>query len=393
MRIALLCPNTSSNSLVRTYPIAKVLARRHELQVLGFEFGGGIFAPYRDEFEYETIIARRMPYFLGQIREMARRVRADAVYAFKPVPSSLWVGLMAKRMHGIPLFLDIEDWEVGWYYDVPRLDRLKHLAHVERSNSLLSIWLTERLVRYADETFVVSRFLQKRFGGTLLAHGADTTVFDPACWVRSEALRQIGLEDGRYIVFTGAPMPNKGLDDLVEAVSRLGDSRLRVLVVGSFRHDPGYREQLIKRHGDRLILIGPRPHSDMPMFLAVADAVALPQRPCRETIAQVPGKVFEAMAMARPILATAVSDLPEILDGCGVVVPAESPDSLASGLDWILSNPNEAMALGQRARRRCEEFYSWDAMERILIDKFERGPQGKPLPVLNTNAEGLRSYE
>ena len=60
MRIALVCPDVSSNSLVRMYPIAKVLARRHELQVLGFEFGGGIFEPYRDEFDYETIAARRM---------------------------------------------------------------------------------------------------------------------------------------------------------------------------------------------------------------------------------------------------------------------------------------------------------------------------------------------
>src|SRR5678815_4612016 len=102
MRIALLCPNVSSNSLVRTYPIAKVLARRHELQVLGFDFGGGIFGPYRDEFAYETTVARRMPYFVAQIREMARQVQADAVYAFKPIPSSFWVGLMAKRLHGIP---------------------------------------------------------------------------------------------------------------------------------------------------------------------------------------------------------------------------------------------------------------------------------------------------
>ena len=120
MRITLLCPNASSNSLVRMYPIARVLARRHELQVLGFEFGDGVFEPYRDEFDYETIAARRMPYFLGQVQEIARRVRGDAVYAFKPVASSMWVAMLARRIHGVPLFLDIEDWEAGWYYDVLR---------------------------------------------------------------------------------------------------------------------------------------------------------------------------------------------------------------------------------------------------------------------------------
>jgi len=364
------------------YPIAKVLARRHELQVLGFKFGDGIFEPYRDEFDYETIAARRMPYFLGQVQEMARRVRADAIYAFKPVASSMWVGLLTRRIHNIPLFLDIEDWEAGWYYDVPRLDRLKHLAHVERPNGFLWAWLTEKLVSKADETFVVSRFLQNHFGGTILPHGADTTVFDPARWSRSEALRRIGLQDGRYIVFTGSPMPNKGLDDLLDAVSNIGDSRVRILVVGSFRHDPKYRERLIGRYGDRLILIGPRPHAEMPMFLAAADVVALPQQPCRETIAQVPGKVFEAMAMARPIIATAVGDLKEILDGCGFVVPARSAERLAAGLDWILSNPDEAAALGQKARLRCEELYSWDAMEQILTGKLETAQRHESLSAL-----------
>jgi len=55
MRIALLCLNVSSNALVRTDPIAKVLARRDQLQVLGFRWGDGVFQPYRDEFDCEIV--------------------------------------------------------------------------------------------------------------------------------------------------------------------------------------------------------------------------------------------------------------------------------------------------------------------------------------------------
>src|SRR5262245_40687077 len=110
MRIALVCPNLSSNSMVRTYPIAKALARSHEVHIVGFMFGSEVFAPYRYEFDYEPTEARRLPAFLGQVRSVARGIRADAVYAFKPLPSSLWVALWARRIHGIPCFLDIEDW-------------------------------------------------------------------------------------------------------------------------------------------------------------------------------------------------------------------------------------------------------------------------------------------
>ncbi len=192
MRIALICPDASSNALVRTYPIAKVLARRHDIQLVGFRFGAEIFAPYSREFSYDTVQARAMPAFVGQVEEMARRIEADAIYVFKPLPSSLWAGLRARRRLRVPLLLDIEDWEAGWYRDVPLADRLRHLAHLERPNGLAWTWITERLVSMADHVFVVSRFLQRRFGGTVLVHGADTELFDPARWPRDEARERIG---------------------------------------------------------------------------------------------------------------------------------------------------------------------------------------------------------
>jgi glycosyltransferase involved in cell wall biosynthesis len=116
-------------------------------------------------------------------------------------------------------------------------------------------------------------------------------------------------------------------------------------------------------------------------FLAMADLVVLPQRVTRETLAQIPGKVFEAMAMARPIVATAVSDLPEILDGCGVIVPPQAPDKLGAAIDRLLSRPEEARALGQEARRRCQEHYSWDAMERVLDGRLKKWEQARPADV------------
>lgn len=371
MRIALLCPDASRNPLVRTYPIARVLQRRHALQVLGFRSGPEIFAPYRDAFDYETLALRRGPAFLAQVRALARRVDADAVYAFKPLATSLWPALLACRRLRVPLFLDIEDWESGVFLGGGWRDLLHHLAHVERPDGLLWTWLSEGLVRRADEIFVVSRFLQQRFGGTRLVHGADTSFFDPARWERAAALRWAGLEDQRSVVFTGTPNRGKGLEDLLEAVERLGDARTRVLVVGAF-HDDAQRRELLARHGRRLHVLGPRPHDEMPVFLALADAVALPQRVTPATRAQVPGKVFEAMAMACPILATAVSDLPEILDGCGRVVPPGSIDALAQGLETLFTRPDEARALGREARRRCERLYSWDAMEALLAERLER---------------------
>ncbi len=371
MKIAIVCPDAARNPLVRTYPIARVLQRRHEVQVLGFRSGPEVFAPYRDAFAYDTAPLRAAPAFLAQAWALAGRVRADAVLAFKPLASSLAAGLFARLRRRIPLFLDVEDDELGGFFDGSWRDALHHLAHVERAHGLLWTALARPGAALADEVFVVSSELQRRFGGTRLVHGADTAAFDPARFPRDAALRRVGLPDARYVVFTGTPNASKGLDDLLAAVERLGDGRLRLLVVGAF-HDDGERRRLEARHGPRLLCLGPRPHDEMPHFLALADVVALPQRLTRTTRAQVPGKVFEAMAMACPILATAVSDLPEILDGCGRVVPPADPDALATGLEALLARPDDARNLGRGARERCRERYSWDAMEGVLDARLAR---------------------
>lgn len=366
MRIVCLTPDASGTSLVRVTPIAKVLQRNHDVVVAGFRTGPEVFAPYKDEFDFMTFPARTVPEFLREMRKLIRSVQADVVYAFKARSTSVLAGLGARRRLDVPLILDIEDWELGWFLDRTPLDQLRHFAHLEQPTSYLWTALTELLVPVADERTVVSRFLQRRFGGKLLPHGPDPTVFDPSAWDRVEALERTGLPDQRYVVFCGAAMPNKGLEEVLIALRALGRSDARLLIVGPFDQQPEYRDRLIAGYGDLLTLVGPRPHAEMPMYLSLADVVALPQRVARETMAQVPGKVYEAMAMGRPILATDVSDLPVMLDGCGIVVPAGEQEALTRGLAELLEDPVHSRELGEAARRRCEEEFSWDAMERTL---------------------------
>ena len=370
MRIVCLTSDASTNSLVRLVPVAKVLARNHEVTVAGFMSGPGVFGQYADDFDFHTLRTRNLPAFVRQVGSLARSVDADLIYAFKPLSTSLWTGLAASRRLAVPLALDIEDWEVGWYLDQPRLDQVKHLAHIERPNGLLWSIINERLAAFAQHRFVVSRFFQQRFGGTLLSHGPDTTVFDPERWDRQEALEEFGLEDLQYVLFAGTPMRSKGVEDVLAALERLGRRDTKMLIVGSTRHDPRFCAELEARHEEILVMLGPQPHHLMPALLSAATVVALPQRVTHETVGQVPGKVYEAMAMARPVVATAVSDLPEILDGCGVVIPPGDSAVLETSLAQLLDDAELCHQVGRRARLRCQERYGWDAMEAILESAF-----------------------
>src|SRR3954453_4137172 len=134
MRILILCANASTNSLVRIEPIEKVLQRNHKVLVGVFSSQEALFEPYSEELDYRTERTRPLPRFITQVHRMVRSASADLVYAFKPRSTSLWTGLAARWRLGVPLVLDIEDWELGWYLDQPRVDRLKHLRHVSSPN-------------------------------------------------------------------------------------------------------------------------------------------------------------------------------------------------------------------------------------------------------------------
>jgi glycosyltransferase involved in cell wall biosynthesis len=117
---------------------------------------------------------------------------------------------------------------------------------------------------------------------------------------------------------------------------------------------------------------GPVPFDDVPRYLAAADVVAVPQRATSDTLGQVPAKLFDAMAMARPIVSTSVSMIPEVLDGCGMLVPPGEPQALRAVLEALLADSDRALELGRRARARCIERYSFASARAVLIPLIER---------------------
>ena len=123
---------------------------------------------------------------------------------------------------------------------------------------------------------------------------------------------------------------------------------------------------------EQFMNLGLQQFGKLPEFISVADLVVIPQRVTLETEAQVPAKVFDAMAMAKPIIATRVSDLPEILDGCGYIAEPDNPQSLARTIQQVFEQPDLAEEMAYKARQKCIREYSWDAMEKRLVSIFGR---------------------
>jgi len=71
-----------------------------------------------------------------------------------------------------------------------------------------------------------------------------------------------------------------------------------------------------------------------------------------------PMSILEAMAQARPVVATGVGGVPEVLRGCGIVPPPGDVHAIATGVATLLCNPQFAALLGKRGFARVHRLYT-----------------------------------
>lgn len=121
-----------------------------------------------------------------------------------------------------------------------------------------------------------------------------------------------------------------------------------------------------------LKFIGQQPFEKIPEFLSAADLVVLPQKETYSARGQVPAKVFDAMMMEKPIIATNVSDLQNILNGCGIIVESGDIHGLATKIKYIFDNPDIAKRMGNAAKEKCIREYSYEAVRPKLFEKYEK---------------------
>jgi glycosyltransferase involved in cell wall biosynthesis len=193
----------------------------------------------------------------------------------------------------------------------------------------------------------------------VLPNGIDVERFvvaDPRC-SRAALARGLGLTPAdRLVLLPGLMRPGKGHDELLDALPALLHSvpRARVLFAGS-----GCQEERLRTRAapfsDRVCFLGHR--EDMPELMAASDVVVLPSR-----AEALPTVLMEAAAAGRPVVATSVGGVPEVVeaDGSGVLVPPGQPAALATALADVLTDEPRARRLGWRARELARERFTVD---------------------------------
>lgn len=198
---------------------------------------------------------------------------------------------------------------------------------------------------------------------------------------REAARAKLALAMDRPLaVYTGHLFPWKGADTFVAAATR---ARFDALLVGGRIEDRTRIERQIRDSGaTNVVLHPPVPPSEVPLYLAAADVLVLPNSGKTRISERYtsPLKLFEYLAVKRPIVASDLPSIREILtdDADAKLVTADDPLALRTGIESVLADPALSARLAEAANARSAR-YTFDSRAAALR-AFMQGRMEKSRP-------------
>lgn len=295
---------------------------------------------------------------LRQLVALMRKFRPDIVHTHTAKAGML--GRLAARWCGVPVVVHTYHGHVLQGYFSPARTRL--FLAIER-------WLadhTTRLLavseRVKQELLALGIGRAERFD--VLPLGLDLDGFLNAEAWRGEFRRELGCTEREILVGIVARLvPIKAHEIFLRAAAaiarRVPSSRFIVVGDGERRADLEALARQLEL-GDRVRFVGWR--GDLHRVYADLDVVVLTSRNEGS-----PVSLIEAMAAARPVVATRVGGVPDLVeDGQhGLLVPADDVEALARAIEDVVSSPDRGRAMGEAGRKRV---YPAFTAERLIAD-------------------------
>jgi teichuronic acid biosynthesis glycosyltransferase TuaC len=235
----------------------------------------------------------------------------------------------------------------------------------------ISAMHTRTVLREVDFVVTVSEDLRRKavaMGAPsqktrTIVNGCDVSVFHVRD--RAEARRSLHIDPAaEAVVYIGRMDLKKGLIELIEAAATLRPQRpnLHVYLVGEGPDQAAIESAVEARNAAAYIHVQPPcTFDDVAIWITASNLVTLPSY-----MEGCPNVVLEALACGRPVVATNVGGIPEIMSNeCGRLVPPRDPARLAEGLAAVLDRKWDAAAISAHWTR------SWGTVAAELREIFQ----------------------
>ena len=290
--------------------------------------------------------------------------RPDVVIATSPQFFCGWAGVLTRWFRRVPFVLEIRD---IWPESITAVGAMKRglvirfLEFLERRMYLAADHIVTVGIGYRDQ-IVAKVPVQGRI--STIYNGVDGVQFAPA--LPDESLRKSWGMDGRFVCsYVGTIGMAHQLETVIEAAAQLKQQNRNdigfVLVGDGARRE--FLEQLNDREqtSDLVHFTGRIPKADIPRVLATSDALLVHLRKSDLFTTVIPSKIFEAMAMERPIVMGVAGE------SCEIVLRAEA------GLAMTPGNPHELLNACQQLQNDTKLLQSLRKNgRRFVLSEFNR---------------------
>ena len=193
----------------------------------------------------------------------------------------------------------------------------------------------------------------------VIENGVDLDFYDAAQAQRVSAqLRtELAIGDRFVAAYIGTHGMAHGLTALLDAAERLRDRPdIVILMVGDGAERAHLAHEIARRKLTNVIMTGQRPKSDMPGMWQLTDVSLVLLRRSDAFKSVLPSKMFEAMALSRPIVLGVEGEAHRLIERCdaGIAVTPEDAEAIARAIVDLADDPARARRMGQSGRRFVE---------------------------------------
>jgi glycosyltransferase involved in cell wall biosynthesis len=319
------------------------------------------------------------PLWIHRIYHVVRQHSARLIIV-RDMPLSLAAALVA-RVTKVPLIIDMAENYPAMTRQLWRYGRPRVTDFAVRNPFLVK--LVEGLsLRLADHIFVVVNESEQRLMREGVPPAKISVVMNtPELWTLkdlTQSAEAISLRgQAEFVVtYTGNLDAARGIDFLLRSMPAILPKipQFRLLIVGA----KGAERQLRRLAKEicpngSVIFTGWIPHRKMLSVLLSSDACIIPHRPTPHTNTTIPNKLFDYMAVAKPVISSDLAPVRRIIEEqrCGLILRQLTPARLVECLSR-LSDPGTRRCLGERGRRAILTQYNWTVAERNVLGVVRR---------------------
>jgi len=275
--------------------------------------------------------------------------------------------------------------EIVWLFKLKGF-RVGYECHGWFSKKRKKIFLF--FLRKCDWIIVTNNYIKQEFTKNILYKekilvapiGVDIKIFDINVDKKS-AVEKLNLKNeiknkllnNKVLVYTGsfrAIGVTKGIEEILKASRLLNKDKLIVFVGGTEKDLRYFRFRIKSSKFKNILLIGYRPHSEIPYWLKVADILIYSGTRKSEKFKKYtsPLKLFEYMASKRPIIASDLPSIREILNTeNAILVKPGSAKALANAIKFALENPDFCAKISKQAYKDVQK-YTWEKRAKRILE-------------------------